>query len=192
MSGKDRDFAALTLRAAIGPMFIAHGTNKVFGAGGLEGTTRWFESLGLKPAHVHARMAAATEIGAGALLTLGVGNPLPSAAVIGLMATAAATDHRGKGFFIFKGGWEYTGVIAAAAIAIAGLGNGRWSVDHLLKRKPRAGAASALAAATFGVASAAALLAASYRPNKDEPAAADSEAEPKDDADTTAAEAKEA
>jgi putative oxidoreductase len=177
MSTKDRDFAALTLRAAIGPMFIAHGSNKVFGAGGLEGTTGWFESLGLRPAHVHARMAAATEIGAGALLTLGVGNPLPSAAIIGLMATAAATDHRGKGFFVFKGGWEYTGVIAAAALAVAGLGNGRWSVDHLLQRKPRTGAASALAAATFGVASAAALLAASYRPNKGGAADADADAE---------------
>jgi putative oxidoreductase len=141
MSTKDRDFAALTLRAAIGPMFIAHGSNKVFGAGGLEGTTGWFESLGLRPAHVHARMAAATEIGAGALLTLG------------------------------------TGVIAAAALAVAGLGNGRWSVDHLLQRKPRTGAASALAAATFGVASAAALLAASYRPNKGGAAEADAEAD---------------
>jgi putative oxidoreductase len=114
---------------------------------------------------VHARMAAATEIGSGALLILGAGNPLPNAAVVGLMATAAATDHKGKGFFVFKGGWEYTAVVAAAVVALAGLGNGRWSVDHLLKRKARSGAASALAAATFGVASAAALLATSYRPD---------------------------
>src|ERR1700735_1190142 len=131
MSIGERDFAALTLRAALGPMLIAHGTNKIFGAGGLEGTTRWFDSLGLRPAAVHARMAAATEIGAGTLITLGAANPLPSTAVVGLMATAAATDHRGKGFFVFKGGWEYTAIVAAAAIALAGLGNGRWSVDQL-------------------------------------------------------------
>jgi putative oxidoreductase len=136
----------------------AHGTNKVFGSGGLEGTTGWFDALGLQPAHVHARMAAATEIGAGALITLGAGNPLPSAAVVGLMATAAATDHRGKGFFVFKGGWEYTAVVAAAATALAGLGNGRWSVDQLLRRKARSGTGAA----------AAALLAATYRPNKKE------------------------
>jgi putative oxidoreductase len=168
MSARDKDFAALVLRAAIGPMLIAHGTNKVFGAGGLEGTTGWFDSLGLQPAHVHARMAAATEIGAGALITLGAGNPLPSAAVVGLMATAAATDHRGKGFFVFKGGWEYTAVVAAAATALAGLGNGRWSVDRLLRRKDRSGTGSALGATVLGVASAAALLAASYRPNQKE------------------------
>jgi putative oxidoreductase len=60
MSVGERDFASLALRATIGPMLIAHGTNKVFGSGGLEGTTRWFEALGLRPAAVHARMAAAT------------------------------------------------------------------------------------------------------------------------------------
>src|SRR5579875_4054590 len=105
------DSAALLLRLAIGPMLFTHGYNKVFGKGGLQGTTGWFDSLGLKPAHVHARMAAATEIGAGTLLTLGAASPLPSAAAIGLMATAARTDHKGKGFFVFKGGWEYTGVV---------------------------------------------------------------------------------
>jgi putative oxidoreductase len=179
MSVGERDFASLALRATIGPMLIAHGTNKVFGSGGLEGTTRWFEALGLRPAAVHARMAAATEIGAGTLMTLGVANPLPSAAVVGLMATAAATDHRGKGFFVFKGGWEYTLVVAAAATALAGLGNGRWSVDRLFGRKSRAGAGVALGAAAFGVASAAALLAATYRPDQDvpEPAAASETAE---------------
>ena len=57
MSVGERDFASLILRTAIGPMLIAHGTNKVFGSGGLEGTTRWFDSLGLQPAAVHARSA---------------------------------------------------------------------------------------------------------------------------------------
>jgi putative oxidoreductase len=174
MSAGERDFASLALRAAIGPMLIAHGSNKVFGQGGLEGTTRWFDSLGLRPAAVHARMAAATEIGAGTLITLGAANPLPSAAVVGLMATAAATDHKGKGFFVFKGGWEYTAVVAAAATALAGLGSGRWSIDRLLRRKSRSGVGLALGAAAFGVISAAGLLAATYRPDK-EPAASESE-----------------
>src|SRR5580698_5850218 len=169
MSARDKDFAALVLRAAIGPMLIAHGTNKVFGAGGLEGTTGWFEALGLRPAAVHARMAAATEIGAGALITLGAANPLPSAAVVGLMATAAATDHRGKGFFVFKGGWEYTAVVSAVAVAIAGLGHGRWSVERLLRRKSRSGVGVALGAAAFGLVAAGGLLAATYRPDQDAP-----------------------
>lgn len=165
MSDRDKDFAALALRAAIGPMLVVHGTNKVFGPGGLEGTTGWFESLGLRPAAVHARMAAATEIGSGVAITLGVANPLPAAAVVGLMTTAAATDHRGKGFFIFKGGWEYVAVVGAAATALAGLGHGRWSFDGLFRKgKARSGVGAAFGAAALGAVTAGALLAATYRP----------------------------
>jgi putative oxidoreductase len=165
MSDRDRDFSALLLRLAIGPMLMSHGYNKLFGKGGLSGTEGWFDSLGLQPAWLHARMAAGTEVGAGALVTLGALDPLPAAAVVGLMTTAAATDHRGKGFFIFKGGWEYVGVVAIAAVALAGLGSGKYSVDRLIGRRSRSGPKVAIAAALFGVANAGALLASSYRPN---------------------------
>ncbi len=159
------DGPVLLLRLAIGPMLVAHGYNKVFGKGGLTGTTAWFDSLGLKPAKVHARMAAATEIGSGTLLTLGAASPLPAAAAIGLMATAARTDHQGKGFFVFKGGWEYTGVVAVVAAVIAAIGPGRYSVDALRGRQ-RAGLRWGLVASVLGVASSAALLATSYRPDE--------------------------
>jgi putative oxidoreductase len=159
------DIPALLLRLALGPMLITHGYNKVFGSGGLEGTTKWFDGLGLQPAWLHARLAATTEITAGALITVGALNPLPSAAVIGLMATAAATDHRGKGFFIFKGGWEYVAVVGTAAAALASLGYGRFSLDHLRGRH-RSGLAWALAAAAVGVGNAGALLATSYKPDE--------------------------
>lgn len=173
MRDGDSDVAALILRLAIGPMLMTHGYNKVMGSGGLEGTTGWFDSLGLQPAWLHARMAAATELGAGAAITVGAMSPLPAAAVVGLMATAAATDHRGKGFFIFKGGWEYVGVVGAAATALAALGSGRYSVDGLLGRKKRSGGKAALFAAAFGVANAAALLAATYRPTSPDAAPAE-------------------
>ncbi len=164
MGDRDRDFAALVLRLATGPMLIAHGYNKVFGAGGLDGTSRWFEGLGLRPGWLHARTAAATELGAGTLITLGALDPLPAAAVVGLMTTATRTDHRGKGFFVFKGGWEYTAYVAAAMTALAALGSGKWSVDRLIGRKPRTGVRVALLAAAFGVANSTGLLAAAYRP----------------------------
>jgi putative oxidoreductase len=157
------DVPALLLRLAIGPMLVAHGYNKVFGKGGLKGTTGWFESLGLKPAKVHARLAAATEIGAGTMITLGAASPLPAAAAIGLMTTAARTDHRGKGFFVFKGGWEYTGVVAVVAAVMAALGPGRFSLDAL-RGKHRSGLKWALLAALFGVGNSTILLSTSYRP----------------------------
>jgi len=159
------DGASLLLRLIVGPMLFTHGYNKVFGPGGLAGTTRWFASLGLKPAAVHARMAAATELGAGTLLTLGAASPLPAAATIGLMTVAARTDHKGKGFFVFKGGWEYTGVVAGVAAVIAALGPGRLSVDAIRGRQ-RGGILWALLAVAIGVGSAFGLLGASYRPEK--------------------------
>ena len=165
-SPRGSDIPALLLRLAIGPMLVAHGYNKVFGKGGLEGTTGWFDSLGLKPPHIHARLAAATEIGAGTMMTLGAASPIPAAAAIGLMTTAARTDHRGKGFFVFKGGWEYTAVVAAVAAAMAALGPGKFSVDSLLG-KQRSGFRWGLLATLFGVANSTLLLATSYRPESE-------------------------
>jgi putative oxidoreductase len=170
-SDNGSSLASLLLRLAIGPTMFAHGYNKVFGGGGLEGTERWFDSIGFKPAAVHARMAAATEMGSGALVTLGALNPLPSAAVIGVMAVAAQSDHKGKGFFIFKGGWEYVAIMGAAAAALAGLGSGRWSVDHA-RGKDRKGSKYALVAIVLGLANSALLLKATLHPEektKDEP-----------------------
>jgi putative oxidoreductase len=161
----DTDIPALVIRLALGPMLIAHGANKAFGKGGFEGTTKWFDALGLKPGWLHARLASATEMGAGALITVGFLNPLPSAAVIGLMTVAAATDHKGKGFFVFKGGWEYVGVISAAATALAAMGNGRWSLDALTGRN-RKGAKWGLASAAMGASAAAALLKTAYQPSE--------------------------
>src|SRR5215469_4179718 len=107
MNSNATDVALLVLRLGMGVMLCAHAVNKVFGAGGLEGTTRWFASLGLRPAWLHARMAAATEFGAGVLMTFGFLLPAAGAAYVGLMIVAARTDHKSKGFFVFKGGWEY-------------------------------------------------------------------------------------
>jgi putative oxidoreductase len=152
------DVASLILRLAIGPMMVMHGMNKVRGPGGLDGTTRYFKSLGLEPAHVHARVAA--EIGTGTLLTLGTFTPLASAGVIGVMTSAAATDHKGKGFFIFKGGWEYVGVVGATAAAISALGPGRYSLDAA-RGKKRGGLLRALFSIALGVGAAVGMLASS-------------------------------
>ncbi|HEX4189497.1 MAG TPA: DoxX family protein [Marmoricola sp.] len=157
------DLGLLVLRLAIGPMLVTHGWNKVLGAGGLDGTTRWFASLGLKPAWLHARVAAATEIGAGLLVTAGLATGLAATGFVGLMVVAALTDHRGKGYFIFKGGSEYVLLVAGVALALAALGPGRWSLDHALDWNV-AGTAWFVVAAVGGIGSALLLLASSYRP----------------------------
>ncbi len=151
----------------MGPMLVAHGYNHLFGPGGLEGTSRWFARLGLRPGKLHASLAAATEISSGALMTVGALGPLPEVGVIGLMTTAGRTDHRDKGFFIFKGGWEYVAVVGAASAALAAIGHGTWSVDHLIGNTRR-GLLNAALASSLGIASAFALLKASYRPGPED------------------------
>ncbi|NRQ51170.1 DoxX family protein [Aeromicrobium stalagmiti] len=164
MSEHEIDLGLLILRLSLGPMLVLHGWNKVFGAGGLAGTQGWFESLGLRPAWLHARIAPLNEIGAGVLMTLGLLNGLAAMAFVGLMLVATFTDHRGKGYFVFKGGWEYTVLVAMVAVAIAALGPGEWSLDHAVGLD-LAGAGWAVAAAVGGAAAAGLLMLTSYRPS---------------------------
>jgi putative oxidoreductase len=159
----DADLGLLVVRLALGPMLLAHGWNKLFGAGGIEGTTRWFAALGLRPPALHARLAATTEIGAGVLMTLGLLTGLTAAAFVGLMAVAALTDHRGKGYFVFKGGWEYVLLVAMVAVGLAATGPGEWSLDAVLGLD-LAGAWWAVGAAALGLVSALGLLAVARRP----------------------------
>jgi putative oxidoreductase len=160
------DEALLVLRLALGGMLAAHGLNKILGPGGIGGTTRWFAGLGFRPAWLHARLAAVTEIGAGLLMMAGLLLPLASAAFAGLMLVAAVTDHRGKGFFVFKGGWEYVGLVGVVALCVAGTGPGRWSLDAALGWD-LSGARWAGIALALGLTAAAALLVTTRHPAAD-------------------------
>lgn len=164
----DSDLGMLLLRLALGPMLVMHGWNKVFGPGGLKGTAGWFASLGLRPAWLHARLAAVTEIVAGILLTLGLLTSFACAAFVGLMIVAALTDHRGKGYFVFKGGAEYVLLVAVVAIGVAAVGPGEWSLDDALGLD-LAGAWWSLAAAVAGVLGATGLMVTCYRPTRPTP-----------------------
>ena len=163
ITSTELDVATLVLRLALGPMLVLHGLNKV--RGGLSGTASWFESLGLRPGWLHARVAAVTEIGAGLLVTLGLLTGLAAMAFVGLMTVAALTDHRGKGYFIFKGGAEYVVLVAMAAVVLAVTGPGRWSLDHSLGLD-LSGLGWGAVALVGGLAGAAALLLTSYRPQQ--------------------------
>jgi putative oxidoreductase len=126
------DFGLLMMRVVLGLTMAAHGYNKFFGGGRIAGTAGWFESIGMKPGTFHARVAATTEMSAGVGLALGLLTPIPAAGFVALMLVAAWTVHRHNGFFIVKEGWEYNLVLAVAAVAIATIGAGRYSLDYAL------------------------------------------------------------
>jgi putative oxidoreductase len=161
------NLALLVLRGGLGAVMLAHGINHIYGGGKIAGTGRWFVSLGMRPGIVHAWLASITEVVGGAMLVLGLLTPLGGAAVIGIMAVAGITNHRGNGFFIFRPGegWEYVLTLGLAGFAIAILGAGEWSLDGALDLfEPNPGADGLLIALVAGVGGAAALLALAWRP----------------------------
>ncbi|MEZ5216730.1 MAG: DoxX family protein [Ilumatobacteraceae bacterium] len=164
MTSTQLDLAVLILRLVFGLTMVAHGLNKLSGSGGLSGTAGWFGSMGFKYPMMQARVAAGTEIGAGALLAMGLLTSLAAAGFIGLMLVAIYTAHLSNGFFIFRPGrgWEYAS-IAAAALAIGTIGAGRWSLDEAFDLHA-SGWTGFLVALLVGVGGAVAQLAAFYRP----------------------------
>ncbi len=166
----DLDAMNLTLlvfRVAVGGVMIAHGYNHIWGGGKIAGTAAWFESMGMRPAKVQAWLASITELGAGALLVLGLLTPFGAAGVVGVMAVAWITAHRTNGFFIFRPGqgWEYVMVLLVCGLVLGAIGPGAWSLDDAFDIvDDLTGVGGLLVAALAGGGGAALLLAACWRP----------------------------
>ena len=123
------------VRGVVGPLFIGHGAQKLwgsFGGHGIEGTGGFFESLGLKPGQRHAKAAGTAELAGGALLTLGAATPLAATLISSTMMTAIRKVHAKNGPWTTEGGWEYNAVLIAAATLLADRGPGAPSVDSAL------------------------------------------------------------
>ncbi len=161
----------LMLRLGVGAVMLAHGINHIFGGGKIEGTGRWFASLGVKPGRLHAWLASITEIIGGVLLLLGLLMPLGAAAVVGVMLVAWITNHRGNGFFIFRPGegWEYVMILTLTGVALGVLGAGEWSLDHHLDIFDPPEAEGLLIVLAAGGGGALALLALCWRPPAKDP-----------------------
>ncbi len=159
------DLGLLMLRAIIGFTMLAHGYNHVWGGGKIEGTARWFASLGMKPGIAHAWLASITELVCGPMLISGLVNPLAAAGVVGVMVVAFIINHRPNGFFIFRPGegYEYVLNLAVAGLALGALGPGAWSLDHALGLD-LAGWTGLAITAGAGVGGALVLLAMFWRP----------------------------
>ena len=128
------DLGLLVFRVTVGIVMFAHGYNHVFRGGKIAGTGGWFESLGMKPGVLHAWLASLTELGAGALLILGLLTPLAAAGVTGTMLVAWITNHMKNGFFIFRPGegYEYVMTLTFSGLLLATVGAGEWSLDEIV------------------------------------------------------------
>jgi len=163
------DIGRTALRLTIGPLFVGHGTQKLFGwfgGHGLDGTAGFFEnSLGLKPGKRHAAAAGASETLGGVLLTLGALTPVAAGLITGTMITAIRNVHAPKGPWVTEGGYEYNAVLIAAVLALTADGPGRPSVDASVLPRFKG---NALALAQFAGAAAAATYLTADRSAPDE------------------------
>jgi putative oxidoreductase len=115
------DLGLLILRVVFGLTLTAHSVEKLFGwfgGPGIAGTTQMMEQLGFRPPRLQAVVACLVEGGAGLALAAGFLTPLAAAAFVSVMLVAAVSVHLAKGFFIQKGGFEYTLALAASRLSV--------------------------------------------------------------------------
>lgn len=159
------NLALLIIRVALGLTMAAHGYAKFFKGGRIDGTAAWFDSMGMRPGKVHARLAAGGEIASGLCLALGFFTTFAALGFVGLMTVAYWTVHKDNGFMILNEGWEYVFILAVAAVTVAMIGPLEWSIDNAIGWDDELdGYTGLIISAGGGVAAGAGLMAAFYRP----------------------------
>ncbi|MEE5149740.1 DoxX family protein [Pseudomonas alliivorans] len=125
------------LRVIVGIAFIAHGSQKLFGAFGgygLEGTAQYMESLGLTPGYLMAMLSGGAEFFGGLGLLVGLLARPAAALVTVLLLVAIFTVHIGNGFFMANNGFEYALALLGGALAVLIEGAGKLSLDRVIAR----------------------------------------------------------
>ena len=148
------NIAVLILRLVVGLTLTGHGVQKLFGWFGGSGLTRLrqvFEKQGYKPVWLWVSLAVVGEVGGGISVALGFLTPLGAAGIFGAMFMAMFKSHWKNGFWLQKGGYEYTLVLLVASMAIGLIGPGSYALDTLF-------GIALPEALLFGVLAAAALL----------------------------------
>ena len=96
----------------------------------------WTESIGFRSPRLQWMFMTFAEIGIGLGIALGLLTSIAAAGLVAMMIVAFWTVHRAAGFFITARpdeGYEYVLVLTIAAIALAVMGPGEWSLDHALE-----------------------------------------------------------
>src|SRR3972149_5983382 len=129
LDSRPAPYAALVLRLALGVMFIAHALLK-YTVFTLPGTVKFFDSRGVPGPLAYLPFAA--ELVGGALILAGLGSRYAAAALVPVLI-GATWAHAGNGWLFSapNGGWEYPAFLAAAAIAQALLGDGRYALANV-------------------------------------------------------------
>ena len=144
------------LRLALAVIFVAHGSNTLFGAwsspavgpGGPQNMATHFAALGLHPEFVYAVMSGVVQLAGGVLLGIGWFARWASLALLGLIALGVWTEYLKWGFFLnwtntpgLGHGVEYAVALGGALVCFVLAGAGEWSIDGLRARSAASQAA---------------------------------------------------
>jgi putative oxidoreductase len=126
--GSSVDLPSLILRMAIGTLFIVHGYPKLTAAQRTQGGA-WMKSMGLPAAVIP--FGGVVEFFGGLALVLGILTPIVAAlSALWMLSTTWLVTTKAKKKYV--GGYEIDITLFLAALALALLGSGIYSIDHLL------------------------------------------------------------
>jgi len=121
------DFALLIVRVVVGIIFIAHGSQKLFGAFGGSGLADTVEKMG--PLGYPVTIG---EFFGGVGLIVGFLCRFSAASNIVIMLGAIAMVHGKNGFFLSGGGFEYNLALIGLLAPILIAGPGRFAIGRFL------------------------------------------------------------
>lgn len=128
--------AILILRLALGTIFFAHGSQKVFGAfggHGITGVIGMTTSFGLPMPVLMAWIVALIEFAGGIAVFLGFFTRIAAAGICINMTVAILKVHMKNGFFAPMG-FEFPMSLLAIALSLVFSGGGRISIDYFLHK----------------------------------------------------------
>ncbi|MBI2264117.1 MAG: DoxX family protein [Armatimonadetes bacterium] len=132
------EWGTLPIRLVLATIFIAHGSQKLFGlfgGHGLLGTAQFFQTqLGFTPGILWATLAACGEFFGGLMILFGLATRLGAFLISVVMVVAIVSVHLKNGLFL-PGGMEFALVNLGAALALTVLGGGEFSVDEMIAGK---------------------------------------------------------
>ncbi|MEQ7922352.1 DoxX family protein [Xanthomonas sp. WHRI 1810A] len=126
-------YGITALRILVGIIFMAHGSQKLFGlfgGYGLEGTGQYMESLGLTPGYLMALMSGSAEFFGGLALVIGLLARPAAVVLIVMLVIAILSVHIHNGLFMANNGYEFSLALLGGAIAVLFEGAGRLSLDR--------------------------------------------------------------
>ncbi|HGM5581264.1 TPA: DoxX family protein [Pseudomonas putida] len=130
-------FGLSIIRILVGLIFMAHGSQKLFGlfgGYGLEGTGQWMESIGLAPGYLMALLSGSAEFFGGLALVLGLLARPAALALSVTLVVAIFSVHIGNGLFMSNNGYEFALALLGGTLAVLVEGAGRLSLDRLIAR----------------------------------------------------------